>query len=48
MEWYEAEVVPTIRYFKNSPYFQVIELDANKTIEEVNEELIGKLERIWQ
>ena len=43
LEWFDAEVVPAIQYFRNDPSYTVIDLNGEQTIEEVYVELMSKL-----
>ena len=43
LNWYDREVVPAIEYFRNHSGYHFLEVDGEKTIEEVNEEIMDKL-----
>lgn len=43
IQWYDANVVPTIEFFKNNPDYIVHEINGEQTIEEVQEEIIKKI-----
>ena len=43
LDWYEQEVVPTISYFRQNSDYDVIDIDAEKSIEDVHCEIIEKL-----
>ena len=43
LEWFETDVVPAIRYFKDNPKFSYIELHGEQTIEMVHGELMEKM-----
>lgn len=43
LEWYEQNVIPTIEYFKNNPYYRFISVNGEQTIEEVHKELMEKI-----
>ncbi len=41
--WFARDVMPAVEYYRANPDYHFIELDGEQTIEEVFEELIGKL-----
>lgn len=41
--WFETEVIPTIEYFKNNPYYGVIEVNGEQPIEDVHNEILAKI-----
>lgn len=43
LNWYDKNVVPAIEFFKNDPYYKFIEVNGEKSIEEVHEEIVKKL-----
>ena len=43
LNWYDSNVLPTIEYFKNNPYYQFVSVNGEQTIEEVSKELLTKL-----
>lgn len=43
LEWFEKEVVPAIEYFAKDPYYTVININGEQTIEEVHQEIVQKL-----
>lgn len=43
LEWYETEVVPSVNYFKNDPYYNFIEVNGEQPIADVQNEILAKL-----
>ena len=43
LDWFEENVIPTIDFFKNNPDYNIHEIDGEKSIEEVHEQLIKSL-----
>ena len=43
MNWFDTEVIPCIEFFKKDKDCEVIEIDGNKSIDEVNTEFIKKV-----
>jgi len=43
LEWYETDVVPVINYYKDSPYYNVIDVNGEQPIEDVHKEILAKL-----
>jgi adenylate kinase family enzyme len=41
-DWYEANVAPTIEYFKNNPYYTVLTINGEQSIEDVHKEILTK------
>ena len=39
MKWFETEVMPTIEYFRNSHNFRFIEVNGEKSIEDVHQDI---------
>lgn len=42
MEWFEKNVMPAIKHFKENPYYKFIEINGEQTIEEVHQEILEK------
>lgn len=42
IKWYEENVVPVLNYFKNNPYYTFITVNGERSIEEVNAEILDK------
>lgn len=42
LSWFKDTVLPVVEKYKKDPDFEVIEVDADKSIEEVYEEMISK------
>lgn len=43
IEWYNSDVIPTIKFFRENPNYTVHEINGEQTIEKVNEEIIKKI-----
>ena len=43
IEWYDANVAPTIEFFRNNPDYIIHEINGEQTIEEVHNEIVSKL-----
>ena len=43
LEWYETDVVPVLNYYRNNPYYNVIDVNGEQPIEDVQNELLAKL-----
>lgn len=43
LNWYDSNVLPTIEFFKNNPYYNFVSVNGEQTIEEVSKELLTKL-----
>jgi adenylate kinase family enzyme len=43
LDWYEADVVPSIEHFRNKEKFNFIEINGEQTIEQVHDDIIKSL-----
>ena len=43
LDWFDADVVPAVNYFKSSPNYNFVSVSGEHSIEEVHAELMGKL-----
>ena len=43
LDWFEENVIPAIDFFRNNPDYNIHEIDGEKSIEEVHEQLIKSL-----
>lgn len=43
LEWFDTEVVSAIQYFRDNPVYKVFDINGEQTIEEVNKEIMEKL-----
>lgn len=43
LDWYDKDVLPAVEYIKNQPGYIYLEIDGEKSIEEVNQEVINKI-----
>ncbi|HRH25512.1 MAG TPA: nucleoside monophosphate kinase [Parcubacteria group bacterium] len=44
LDWFDKDVIPSIEYFKENPFFRVIEVNGEQSVEAVHAELISKYE----
>jgi adenylate kinase len=44
LDWYKSNVVPTIDYFKQNPYFTVIDVNGEQAVEDVWQEILAKVQ----
>lgn len=43
LDWYEADVVPSIEYFQNKPEYNFIEINGEQSVEDVHKDIIKAL-----
>jgi adenylate kinase len=43
LAWFETEVIKTIDFYRNSPYYNFIDIDGEQPIEDVQNEILAKL-----
>ena len=43
LDWYRDNVVKSLEYFKNNPYYKFITIDGNGSIEEVHKEILERV-----
>lgn len=43
LEFYKTDVIPAIEYFKNNSYYKFIAINGEQSIEDVHQEILGKL-----
>jgi len=43
LAWYNTDVVPAIEYYKNNPRYKFLLINGERSIEEIHNEIIGKL-----
>jgi len=43
LEWFDAEVIPAIQYFRDQPAYTVLDINGEQMIEEVHAEILIKL-----
>lgn len=43
LDWFETDVKPAIEFFRENPYYNFLEINGEQTIEEVHNEIVGKL-----
>ncbi len=43
LNWYDKNVVPAIDFFKNDPYYKILEINGEQSIEDVHKEIVQKL-----
>jgi adenylate kinase family enzyme len=42
LEWFKTNVEPTIEYFKKNPYYTVLEINGDQSVEDVHKEILSK------
>lgn len=42
LNWYQDEVVPAIDYYKQHPYYNVVEVNGEQSVEDVHKEILEK------
>jgi adenylate kinase family enzyme len=42
LDWFDRDVLPAIEYFKGDPFYRVLTIDGEQTIQEVHNEIISK------
>ncbi len=43
LEWYEAEVVPTIEYYRDNPDYTLLDIDGARSREDIHADIVKKL-----
>ena len=43
LNWYDKNVIPAIDFFKNDPYYKILEINGEQSIEDVHKEIVQKL-----
>jgi len=43
LAWFDTEVMPTIKFFENNPYFNFVKINGEQPIDQVRNEIISKL-----
>ena len=43
LSWYDTKVVPALDFFRKTEGYKVFDIDGNKSIEEIHQEIISKL-----
>jgi adenylate kinase len=44
LDWFEKDVIPAIEYFKKEPFYRVIEIDGEQSIEKVHADIVAAYE----
>ena len=44
LDWFDEEVAPTVAFYRNHPRHTFLDINGEQTIEEVHEEIIGKIQ----
>ena len=44
LTWYRENVLASINFFKNNPYYQFVEINGEQTIEDVHKEILSKID----
>ena len=47
MEWYETDVVPTIKRFRENPDYTFVEVNGGQSIEDIHKDIVEKLAIKW-
>lgn len=43
MEWYDRQVLPMLGWYKEKPYYRVLDIDGSGSMESIAEDIAGKL-----
>lgn len=43
LEWFNTDVAPTIEYYRNNPAYNFIEVDGERTIQEIHDDLVKRI-----
>ncbi len=43
LDWFETEVLPVIEHFRQSPLYQVLDIDGEQSIEAIHADIVAKL-----
>jgi adenylate kinase len=43
LSWYDSKVVPALDFFRKTEGYKVFDIDGNKSVEEIHQEIISKL-----
>jgi adenylate kinase family enzyme len=43
LNWYESDVVPAINFYKNNKRYNYLEIDGEKSVEDINKDIISRL-----
>jgi len=43
LEWFDKEVVTAIKFFRDDPYYNVMDINGEQTIDQVHQEIVKKL-----
>jgi adenylate kinase family enzyme len=43
LNWYQDEVVPAIDYYNQHPYYNVVEVNGEQSVEDVHKEILQKI-----
>jgi len=44
LDWYDEEVVPTVEYYRNNQNYTFLDINGERTIEEIHSDIISKLD----
>ncbi|MBX4200452.1 nucleoside monophosphate kinase [Candidatus Parcubacteria bacterium] len=42
LDWFDTDVMPTIEFFRNNPYYKVLDINGMQSIEDVHDEIMEK------
>lgn len=43
LDWFDAEVMPTVEYYKKNPEYEFLDINGERTIEEIHKDIISRL-----
>jgi adenylate kinase family enzyme len=44
LDWFDKDVVPALEYFKSNPFYRVLEIDGEQSIEKVHSDIVAAYE----
>ena len=44
LDWFKRDVMPVIDFFANNDYYQYIEIDGEKSVEEIHKDILSRLD----
>ncbi len=44
LDWFDTDVVPALKYFKNDPYYRLIEINGEQSIDKVHSDIVSAYE----
>lgn len=43
LEWYEADVAPTVEYYRHNSKYRFLEIDGERSVEDIHKDIVEKL-----